>query len=111
MRLETELKIIANEMRSALAILEDSSVRVGLTKKDWRKIETELGKVDKSMSMLVKKIESEKTGFCVCAECGGLFFWQDGDGELVLCSTCLNGEEPDDVKNPNFITQVDGLVS
>ena len=60
MKLETELKIIANEMRSALAILEDSSVRVGLTKKDWDKIEDELERVHKAMNLLVKKIEGKK---------------------------------------------------
>jgi hypothetical protein len=60
MKLETELKIIANEMRSALAILEDSSVRAGLTKKDWDKIGEELERVHKAMNMLVEKIEGKK---------------------------------------------------
>jgi hypothetical protein len=60
MKLETELKIITNEMRSALAILEDSSVRVGLTKKDWDKIEDELERIYEAMKYLVEKIEDKK---------------------------------------------------
>ena len=60
MKLETELKIITNEMRSALAILEDSSVRVGLTKKDWDKIEDELERIHEAMKYLVEKIEDNK---------------------------------------------------
>ena len=64
MKLETELKIIANEMRSALAILEDSSVRVSLTKKDWREIDDELEKVAESMYFMIallKRNPSDRT--------------------------------------------------
>ena len=43
MKPETILKIIANEMSTALAMLEDDTFKVGLTKEDWRKIRIEWG--------------------------------------------------------------------
>ena len=67
MKLSTELTLIINEMKSALAILEDSSVRVALSKKDWRRIEDEFAKVTEEMNKMMDKnalLYNERHHFC-----------------------------------------------
>ena len=49
-----------------------------------------------------------------CIECETLYDDTDGDTDERMCNECLDkiyGDEPDDVIRPNFIKQVDGLVS
>ena len=49
-----------------------------------------------------------------CIECETLYYDTDGDTDERMCNECLDkiyGDEPDDVIRPNFIKQVDGLVS
>ena len=56
MKLETKLKIIANEMRTAIDLMEDSWVREGLTKEEWRTLRDEFSEINAQLKYLSETV-------------------------------------------------------